>query len=37
MTQHSRTLICLLMMAATALLLFVGALWFHGDLKGLAR
>ena len=27
----------LLMMAATAMLLFVGALWFHGDLKGLAR
>jgi len=27
----------LLMMAATALLLFVGALWFHGDLKSLAR
>ena len=24
----------LLMMAATAMLLFLGALWFHGDLKG---
>ena len=27
----------LLMMAATAMLLFAGALWFHGDLKALAR
>ena len=27
----------LLMMAATAMLLVLGALWFHGDLKGLAR
>lgn len=25
----------LLMMAATAMLLFLGAAWFHGDLKGL--
>ncbi|HEX6740560.1 MAG TPA: hypothetical protein VF079_02045 [Sphingomicrobium sp.] len=24
----------LLMMAATAMLLFLGALWFHGELKG---
>jgi len=24
----------LLMMAATAMLLFLGAAWFHGDLKG---
>ena len=27
----------LLMMAATAMLLFAGALWFHGDLKGMSR
>ena len=34
-TDQARRFGRLLMMAATAMLLFLGAAWFHGDLKGL--
>ena len=34
-TDQARRFGRLLMMAATAMLLFLGAAWLHGDLKGL--